>query len=106
MYERFISSSMLTGCWAGMRSAICSLQRSEVRVQGAESGRGTGTQESGQRFFRFLVPDLRPLHIKVFDIQRVVFDELAARFDLIAHERREHQIRFRMVLGAHLKQRS
>ena len=43
--------------------------------------------------------------IQVLHVQRIVFDELAARLDLIAHQRREHQVRLRMILGAHLQQR-
>ena len=44
--------------------------------------------------------------VQVAHVQRVVFDELAARLDLIAHQRREHLVGFGVVLGAHLQQRA
>src|ERR1044072_2434309 len=65
MYDRFISSSMLTGCWLAAISDIEGL-----------------------------------------DVEGVVFDELAPGFDLISHQRREHQIGFRVIFGAHLQERS
>ena len=43
------------------------------------------------------------LHVEVLHVERVVFDELPARLDLIAHERREHLVGFRVVLFADLK---
>ena len=45
------------------------------------------------------------LHVEVSDVERVVFDELAARLDLIAHQCREHLVRLGVVLGANLEQR-
>jgi hypothetical protein len=61
MYERFISSSMLIG----MRFAV-----------GVFMNLGGGLMR-GRR---------RGLHVEVSDVERVVFDELAARLDLIAHQ--------------------
>ena len=49
--------------------------------------------------------DSRGLHVQVPHVERVVLDELAARLDLIAHQRREHLVRLGVVLGAHLQQR-
>ena len=46
------------------------------------------------------------LDVEVAHVERVVLDELAARLDLIAHQRREHLIGLRVVLGAHLQQRA
>src|SRR6187401_866007 len=89
MYERFISSSMLTGTlfggmfggfiqqWGGCRDASC-------RV--AES------------------PEW--LNIQIADVERVVFDELPTRLDLVTHQRGEHLIGFCMVFGTHLQERS
>src|SRR5262245_14325372 len=65
MYERFISSSMLTGCW--LAAAIS---------------------------------DIEILHV-----ERVFFDELPTRLDLVAHQRREHQVRFGVVFSSDLQQR-
>src|SRR5256885_8595958 len=64
MYERFISSSMLTGCWLAATIS----------------------------------------DIEVLDVEGVVFDELPARFDLITHERGEHQVCFGVIFGTHLQQ--
>ena len=46
------------------------------------------------------------LDIQVLHVEGVVFDELAARLDLVAHQRGEHQVGFRVILGAHLEQRA
>ena len=37
--------------------------------------------------------------VEVLYIERVVFDEFAARLDLVAHERREHQVSLHVILG-------
>ena len=54
-----------------------------------------------RRAWRHVTP--RTSDIQVLDVERVVFDELAARLDLIAHERREHQIGFGVIFGADLQ---
>ena len=45
-------------------------------------------------------------NIQIPHIQRIVFDELPPGLDLIAHQRREHQIRLGVILGADLQQRA
>src|SRR6266545_6709805 len=69
MYERFISSSMLTGTLLRAMSVM-------------------------------------RLDVEVLDVERVVFDELPARLDLIAHERGEHQVRLGVILRLHLQERA
>src|SRR5947207_1074039 len=76
MYDRFISSSMLTGWSCGTRSAIQSILVAR-----------------------------NWLDIQVFDIEGVVLDELPAWFDLITHQGGEHQVGFGVVFGADLEQR-
>jgi len=44
------------------------------------------------------------LHIEVLDVERIVFDELAAGLDLVAHQGREHQVGFRVIFRAHFEQ--
>src|SRR5437762_3392355 len=88
MYERFISSSMLTGT---LFAAISVMWVAGLRHARPE-GRAYWSRERSD--------------IEVFYVERVVFDELAARLDLIAHERGEHQVGFRVVLGLHLQQRA
>src|SRR5688500_6291928 len=78
MYERFISSSMLTGIF----------DAASIRI----GYRATGTASL--------------LHIQVLHVERVVLDELSSRLDLIAHQRREHLVGLGMVLGTDLQQRS
>ena len=43
------------------------------------------------------------LDIEILDVERVVFDELAPRLDLVAHQRREHQVGFHVIFGADLR---
>ena len=43
------------------------------------------------------------LDIEILDVERVVFDELAARFHLVAHQRREHQVGLGVILGPDLQ---
>src|SRR5262245_29690703 len=81
MYERFISSSMLIG----MRFAV-----------GVVMNLRGGPDESQAPW----------LHVEVSDVKRVVFDELAARLDLIAHQGREHLVRLGMILRTNLQQRA
>src|SRR6185503_2648150 len=80
MYERFISSSMLTGVCFGTRSAI------RCQALGVETSSGS-------------------LDVEVLHVEGVVLDVLAARLDLVAHQRGEHQVGLGVVLGAHLQQR-
>src|SRR5690349_25162574 len=78
MYERFISSSMLTGIFEAAMSVIgesCRCPRSALDIQ-------------------------------VLDVESVVLDELAPRLDLVAHQRGEHEVGLRMIFGFHLQQRA
>src|SRR5579864_5524591 len=43
-------------------------------------------------------------HIQVCDFQRVLLDELAARFHLVAHERGEHVVGAAGVVDLHFQQ--
>ena len=61
--------------------------------------------ECWSRAARAVLEPASRLHVEVLDVERVVFDELAARLDLIAHQRREHQVGFGVIFGAHLQQR-
>src|SRR5829696_4822629 len=99
MYERFISSSMLTGTLL----AAMSVMRSSCR----DSGLGTRHSEfpsslvqnvrMSQNALRVAEPRVPPVSdIEVLHVQRVVFNELPARLDLVAHQRREHLIGFRV----------
>src|SRR5678815_6185786 len=45
------------------------------------------------------------LDVEIPYVERVVLDELPARLDLVAHQRREHLIGFRVILRADLQQR-
>src|SRR5689334_16773521 len=90
MYERFISSSMLTGIFDAATSVIES----------------SGAHGYGQDLALVPIPSPLPLSdVEVLYVERVVFDELAARLDLVAHQRREHQVRLGVVLGSDLQQR-
>src|SRR4051812_27985377 len=82
MYERFISSSMLTGI------RFCGL---DVLIRCA---------------YRVEYSWRRGSDVEIPDIERVVLDELAARLHLVAHQRREHLIGFGVVFSADLKQRA
>ena len=42
------------------------------------------------------------LHVQIRNLQRVLLDELAARFHRIAHQRREYIVRGYHILDAHL----
>src|SRR6202012_2997602 len=46
------------------------------------------------------------LDIQVFHIQRIVFDELAPRFDILAHKRGKDGFRLGNILELNLKQRA
>src|SRR5271166_369080 len=46
----------------------------------------------------------RQLHVEVAHSQRIVFDEVAAWLDHIAHQRREDLIRRNSILDPHLEQ--
>src|SRR4051794_15459762 len=99
MYERFISSSILTGCWLAAKSVISDGLRAggserkkskpakrlygllllRMRLAAATGGSmDPMAQVSSRR------PDPAPLHVEVFHVQGIVLDELAARLDLIA----------------------
>src|SRR5687768_3593854 len=88
MYERFISSSMLIGMRFGSRAFMKSI--------------GIRNQESGPRA-RSQAPPWAS-DVQVPHVQRVVFDELPSRLDLVAHQRGEHLVRLGVVLGADLQQ--
>ena len=90
MYERFISSSMLTGILL-CAGAFMGWSR-RVRKAPVPTRRAGPFGPAG-------------LHVEVPHVERVVFDEFAARLDLIAHQRREHLIRLGVILGADLQQR-
>ena len=47
-----------------------------------------------------------PLDVEVLHVEGVVLDELAPRLDLVAHQGREHQVGFRVVLRLDLEQRA
>lgn len=44
------------------------------------------------------------LNVDIPSLKREPFDELPARFDMIAHERRENPIRGHRILDRHLEQ--
>src|SRR5512145_1250240 len=111
MYERFISSSMLTGILLSAKSVMavygclgclwCKRCTGCLRCQGAP---GAVLGAPGAMRVGTLAP--HPVHprtvstpctrgtltlasnIQVLDVQCVVLDELAARLHLVAHERR------------------
>src|SRR5688572_16961223 len=91
MYERFISSSILTGILFEADVLMNSVRR--VRKDPAYA-RGAGP----------FGPAV--LNVQIPYVERVVFDELAAWLDLVAHECGEHLVRFGVVFGAHLHQRA
>src|SRR5262245_31127134 len=90
MYERFISSSMLTG----MRLVVGVVMNFAGPPEGSPYVRARRDTSA------------RVLHVKVLDVECVVFDELAAGLDLITHQGGEHLIRLRVVFGANLQQRA
>src|SRR5437899_3574150 len=103
MYDRFISSSMLTGCCEAANSVI-----------GRDSGFwlcdswswDSGYAIRARSFRRGPNPEPRiPSDVQVLHVQRVILDELPPRLDLVAHQRREHQVGFGVILGADLEQR-
>src|SRR6187200_617559 len=100
MYERFISSSMLTGifCVVSLMS-ISSSQRQDAKPQRTIRLKGILCALASWRW------DSRPSNIEIPHVERVVFDEFPARLDLVAHQRGEHLIGFRVILGANLQQR-
>ena len=51
-----------------------------------------------QRGTAFQVDEAMLLNIQFTDIQRVLLDELAARFDFVAHQNSEHVIRLGCVI--------
>src|SRR6516162_1833608 len=109
MYERFISSSMLTGTLVAAMS-VMSASRLQFAVQRSGLVRASEITVGAcfeRRPTRNLEADPEPLRsdVEVFHVQRVVLDELAARLDLIAHQRGEHQVGFGVVLGLDLQER-
>jgi hypothetical protein len=53
-----------------------------------------------------LIKHRRLLNVEIHDFERVVFDELAARFDIFAHQRGENILGSYRVLEFHLQQRA
>src|SRR6476620_7691986 len=96
MYERFISSSMLTGIFKAANSIKGGLLTTDYRLR---------TEPRATRLQSVVCRPRSVLDVKILDVQRIAFDELPARLDLIAHQRGEHQVRFRVVFGLHLQQR-
>src|SRR6267142_346482 len=90
MYERFISSSMLTGI---LLCAGVLMKNAGLRDQ-AFRDRGCTRPQS-----------YTPLDVEISDVERVFLDELAPRLDLVAHQGREHLVRLGVVLGADLEER-
>src|SRR3954447_876791 len=108
MYERFISSSMLTG---NLFSEMSVIGQNESRADdhAAPTRACTRLARRTAGLVRSGAP-ARPARasavahrsdVEVLDVERVVFDELAARFHLVPHEGREHEVRFHVILGAH-----
>src|SRR6266508_6486296 len=94
MYERFISSSMLTGTLFGIGVVMLQmpgpLREAQAYVRGASPAEG------------------RPawwLHIQIANVECVVRDELAAGLDLVAHECGEHLVGLRVIFRTDLQER-
>src|SRR5687767_5790610 len=98
MYDRFISSSMLTGIFC-VRSAMSWYLDAEP-----QSRRVISFQENTLRLCASA--SNQRSNIEIPHVERVVFDELSARLDLVAHQRGEHLIGFGVIFGAHLQQRA
>src|SRR5215208_1385662 len=114
MYERFISSSILTGT---LLAAISLIRRLGLSATGGQEQRScqfpiSNFQLPSADLFERCVLGVgnwelgvdKRSDIEILDVERVVFDELAARFDLVAHQRREHQVGLGVVFGLDLKQ--
>src|SRR5687768_3932486 len=106
MYDRFISSSMLTGIFCVRSAMVCWVRR----ALNAPASRlfFTGDQEARSFFFkRGISPNLlnscSKSDIQIPHVERVVLDELSARLDLVAHQCRKHLIGFGVIFGAHLQ---
>src|SRR5262245_27237105 len=99
MYERFISSSMLTGIFWNASLISFMSQRRDAEA------RRFWVKRIALRLGVFALGK-RISNVKVANIERIVFDEFPPRFDLITHQRREHLIGFGMIFGAHLQQRA
>src|SRR3954470_6880582 len=95
MYERFISSSMLTGTrdWVSDMRVWCLKRLPSRRQRWSRVELDSGVVR-------------RSLDVEVLHVEGVVLDELAARLDLVAHQGREHQVGFRVVLRLDLEQRA
>ena len=53
------------------------------------------------------MPDaLGRLHVQIPDVERILFDELAAALHVFAHQRGEDLLAFAQILQAHLQQRA
>src|SRR5215203_533049 len=116
MYERFISSSMLTGTFELMsviaEPCRCSVLRAQCLVLGCFGARCSvvGTWHPAPwheaRSTEHRAPSTKHrLDIQVLDVERVVFNKFAPGLDLVAHEGREHQVRRRMVFRLDLQER-
>ena len=55
----------------------------------------------GQPSF-FVAPTL---HVQELDLERMLLDELAARFDLFTHQHRKHPVGLETILDGHVQQR-
>src|SRR5919108_4926629 len=96
MYERFISSSMLTGTLLAAKSSM--------KVGAIASG--SWRRRSALANVEPPTANCRPLlDVQILHFERVVFDELAPGLDLVTHERREHQVGFHVIFGLDLQQR-
>src|SRR6478736_1424409 len=87
---------MLTGILCAANSIKGGLMTTDYRLR--TEPRVTGLQS-------VVCSPRSALDVKILDVERIVFDELPARLDLIAHQRGEHQVRFRVIFGLHLEQR-
>ena len=56
------------------------------------------------RFESFDLREKRGLDIQILDVQRVVLDEFAADFHILAHQGRENLLGFQGVFQAHLQE--
>src|SRR5687768_3231216 len=98
---RFLGSAVLRFCG----SEVPGSTKFQVLVLRKQNRRtSTRNQEVGTPEPRNLEPGT--LNIQILRVESVLFNELATRLDLIAHERREHQVGLGVVLGPHLQERA
>src|SRR5512136_388702 len=101
MYERFISSSMLTWSLVVVMSGFRG-RRGGLALASTRSAPGAWCRGARPRT-RHEAPGRSD--VEVPDVERVFLDELAPRLDLVTHQGREHQVGLGVVLGANLQQR-